>query len=134
MFVIPVATRFLWWCHNISSVSIMPHPPLFFRTGRELLTHPAPSYHVSPGTHQKQPNPGGIGLQRIRRKKMKRFNARVPKSDAARPTPDLPQFPHPHDCRHSDATDVGECLSRFYANLTQQAFTVNMELATLSGS
>jgi len=47
-FVFPVATRFLWWCHNISSLSIAAQPPL--RTGRALLTHPAPNHHFSPTT------------------------------------------------------------------------------------
>jgi hypothetical protein len=37
MFVFPVATRFLWWCHNISSVSIVPQPPLSAAGSRQTV-------------------------------------------------------------------------------------------------
>jgi hypothetical protein len=40
-FVFTVSTRFLWWCHMISTMFNRQAAPL--RTGRALLTHPAPS-------------------------------------------------------------------------------------------
>jgi len=48
--VFPVATRFLWWCHNISSIRHCTLTPL--RTGRAPLTHPAPDHHMSPGDYR----------------------------------------------------------------------------------